>query len=271
MEVLHRRRRQRVLEPIRRVVARVDWLNRHLPWRLWCALGAADALAVAWVLAIRSSRPLQFVQIGANDGVVHDPIHQVVEAGGWSGVLVEPLPMFFEKLVANYAGVPNLEFENAAIGSTDGSATMFSFDPRPGDPYWVELVSSFNRDVILSHSQVLPDLANRLVELEVKTTTLGSLVERHGLATIDLLHIDAEGYDFEILKQIDFSASWAPTFIIFEKEHLDRPTYRHATHMLRNAGYRCVDIWPDALAYRHAPRPGRAPSSEQRAARAGDA
>jgi FkbM family methyltransferase len=238
---------------MRRSVARVDWLNRRLPWRMWCAFGAADALTVAWVLAIRSARPMKFVQIGSNDGVVHDPIHQVVETCGWSGVLVEPLPVFYEKLVANYAGVPNLEFENAAIGTTDGTATMFSVDPRPEDPYWVELVSSFNRDVIVSQSHVLADIENRLVEVEVKTTTLASLVERHGLATIDLLHVDAEGYDFEILKQIDFAASWAPSFIIFEKEHFDRETYRRATHMLRAGGYRCIDIWPDAFAFRHAP------------------
>jgi FkbM family methyltransferase len=216
---------------------------------------------VAWVIAIRSARPLTFVQIGANDGVVGDPIHQVVETCGWSGVLVEPLPVFYEKLVANYAGVPNLEFENAAIGTTDGTATMFSVDPRPGDPYWVALVSSFNRDVILSQGEALPDVENRLVEVEVKTTTLASLVVRHGLATIDLLHVDAEGYDFEILKQIDFSASWAPSFIIFEKEHFDRSTYRQATHMLRRAGYRCVDIWPDALAFRHSPTAKHAPPS----------
>jgi FkbM family methyltransferase len=247
---------QRALHPVRRTVARVDWLNRRLPWKAWCAVGAADALTVAWVLATRSARPLRFVQIGANDGIIHDPIHQVVETCGWSGVLVEPLPVFFEKLVANYAGVPNLEFENAAIGTTDGTATIYSVDPRPGDPYWVELLSSFNRDVILSQGEVLPDVEHRLIEVEVKTTTLASLVTGHGLTTIDLLHVDAEGYDFEILKQIDFSALWAPSFIIFEREHFDREMYRQATRMLRKAGYRCVDVWPDTLAYRHAPRSG---------------
>lgn len=220
---------------------------------MWCALGAADALTVAWVLAIRSARPLKFVQIGANDGVIGDPIHQVVKTCGWSGVLVEPLPVFFEKLVANYAGVPNLEFENAAIGTTDGTGTIYSVDRRPEDPYWVELLSSFNRDVILSQGEVLADLEHRLIEVEVKTTTLASLVTRHGLNNIDLLHVDAEGYDFEILKQIDFGASWAPSFIIFEREHLDKEAYQQATRMLHKAGYRCVDVWPDTLAYRHAP------------------
>jgi hypothetical protein len=49
---------------------------------------------------------------------------------------------------------------------------------------------------------------------------------------------------------------WAPSFIIFEREHFDRGMYRQATRMLRKAGYRCVDVWPDTLAYRHAPRSG---------------
>ena len=76
---------------------------------------------------------------------------------------------------------------------------------------------------------------------------------------IDLLHVDAEGYDFEILKQVDFGASWAPSFIIFEREHFDREMYRQAMHMLRTAGYRCVDVWPDTLAYCRGRPPGQRP------------
>lgn len=242
-----------IAHSLRRTAARADWLNRHMPWRLWCVVGAADALTVAWVLAARSARPLTFVQIGSNDGVIHDPIHEVVRTCGWRGVLVEPLPVYFRKLVANYAGVPNLVFENVAIGANNGTATMYSVDPRPGDPYWVELVSSFRKEVILSHGPVLADVGNRLVEAQVETITLPSLVSRHGLESIDLLHIDAEGYDFEILKQIDFSAPWAPSYIMFEKEHFDSRSYKTAKRMLRAGGYRCIDMWPDALAFRQAP------------------
>ena len=244
---------RRAVVPARRRVARHGWVNRRTPWRLWCGLGAADALTVAWVIATRAGRPLRFVQIGSNDGVLHDPIHQVVRACGWTGVLVEPLSDLFGQLVANYDGVPGLAFENVALGRQDGTTTMYRVEPRPGDPYWVGLLASFDRDVILSKADVLTDVAARLIEVGVETVTLETLVRRNGLETIDLLHVDAEGYDYAVLEQIDFSAPWAPAFIIYEKEHFGTATRRAARRLLADAGYTCVDIWPDELAYRVCP------------------
>lgn len=210
-------------------------------------------MAVAWVVARRAGRPLAFVQVGSNDGVVHDPLHVVVRAHAWTGVLVEPLPELFERLVANYRDVPGLVFENAAIGQADGSATLFSVASRAGDPYWTDQLASFDRTTLLSHADVLPDLEERIVSVPITALTLPSLVAKHGLSRIDLLHVDVEGYDAEVVRQVDFSASWAPTFIVYERQHLDRTTDRATRRMLRRAGYRCVDIWPDQLAYRASP------------------
>lgn len=241
------------LARFRRRAARVDRLNKHLPFPLWCGVAAADSLTVAWVIALRAGRPLTFVQIGSNDGVIHDPLHQVVRACGWSGVLVEPVPAMFERLVANYQGVSGLAFENAAVGTVDGTMTLYSIDPRPGDPYWVEQTASFDRTTLESQGDRVAGAKDRIVEASVASVTLPTLVERHRLVAIDLLHVDVEGYDFEVLKQIDFSASWAPTFIIYERDHFDRTTDQAARRMLRTAGYRLVDIWPDQFAYRAAP------------------
>jgi FkbM family methyltransferase len=261
------RLKHRALAAARRRVVRSDWLNRHLPWVLWCAVGAADSLTVAWVVARRAGRPLTFVQIGSNDGVIHDPLHSVVRACGWSGVLVEPLPGMFERLVANYDGVPGLVFENAAVGTVDGTSTLYSVDPRPGDPYWVDQIASFDRATIRSHADVIAGVEERIVEVPVASLTLPTLVSRHGLASIDVLHIDVEGYDFEVLKQIEFSSSWAPTFIIYEREHFDRQTDRAARRMLRAAGYRCIDIWPDQFAFRATPERGKGTHGRRRPSR----
>jgi FkbM family methyltransferase len=238
---------------VRRRVARVDWLNRHLPWAVWCAMGAANSLTVAWVIALRAGRPLTFVQIGSNDGVIHDPLHHVVRTCGWTGVLLEPLPALYQRLVANYDGVPGLAFENAAVGTVDGSSTLYWIEPRPGDPYWLEQTASFDRATLESHGDRITGVEDRILETSVASITLPTLVARHGLTAIDLLHIDVEGYDFEVLRQIDFSSAWAPTFIIYEREHFDRETDRAARRMLRRAGYHLVDIWPDQFAFRARP------------------
>jgi hypothetical protein len=63
-----------------------------------------------------STRPLRFVQVGANDGVYGDPLRAYIERHHWRGILVEPQPDVFARLVENYRGsCDNLIFENVAI------------------------------------------------------------------------------------------------------------------------------------------------------------
>jgi FkbM family methyltransferase len=231
-------------------LAGIDWLNRRLPWWWWRRLCAYDSLAVAWFLGVRARRPLSFVQVGSNDGVVFDPLHAVVKACGWTGVLIEPMPDLFARLVDNYEGTPGLIFENVAIGERDGDARIFSVEARPDDPYWVNQLASFDREVILSHRDKIPDLASRVVEVPVTALTLPSLVAKHRLTVIDLLHMDVEGFDYEVIKQIDFEASWAPKYLIFERQHMDHQTHAAVSQLLQRAGYRLVDLWPDQLAFR---------------------
>lgn len=229
------------------------WLQRHLPWGLWCRLCAWNAQEVVAEIARRSDRPLTFVQIGSCDGKTNDPLHAVVRSARWSGVLVEPMPWLFEQLVANYEGVSGLRFFQVAIGSDEGHMTMYSVDPRPGDPHWVAQLTSFDRDVVMSHAYALPDLENRVFAVEVESKTVQSLIDEAGLATVDLLHIDAEGFDDRIVRGLPLTAAWAPQFIIFEKKHLSRTRHDDLTRHLKAAGYTVVNLSPDELAYRAPP------------------
>ncbi len=51
-------------------------------------------------LLARKYKDLHFIQIGANDGVTNDPIHDLVKSYHWKGVLVEPLPRGVIQIVA---------------------------------------------------------------------------------------------------------------------------------------------------------------------------
>ncbi len=48
---------------------------------------------------------------------------------------------------------------------------------------------------------------------------MASLIAETGLTKIDLLHVDAEGFDDQIIRDLPLTGSWAPQFLIFEKEH----------------------------------------------------
>ena len=137
-----------------------------------------------------------------------------------------------------------------AIDSVEGTKTMFSVDPRPGDPEWVVQLTSFYRDVVMEHSNSLPELESRIFTVEVKSRTVASLIAEVGLATVDLLHIDAEGFDDQIIRSLPLTAPWAPQFLIFEMMHLSSTRYIEVKELLTHADYKVVNLWPDELAYR---------------------
>ena len=63
---------------------------------------------------------------------------------------------------------------------------------------------------------------------------------------IDLIHIDTEGYDFEIIKSIDLG-SLRPKVVIFEHYHLDPNDYTDCTDHLGSLGYEHVSIGMDTI------------------------
>ncbi|MFL6238340.1 MAG: FkbM family methyltransferase [Actinomycetes bacterium] len=237
---------------VRRRLARLA-IVRHLPWRVWCLLAAWNAEATVAEIGRRSARPLTYLQIGANDGVSNDPLYATARARGWSGVLVEPMPHLFERLTTMYGGDAKVRLANVAIADEPGTVTMYAVDRRPDDPEWVDQIASLRRDVIMRHAYALADLDERIVTQEVESMPLGDLVRRHALSIVDLMHIDAEGFDSEVIRQIDLHAPWAPRFLIFELKHIGRPAWAQTQARLRAAGYRFVSLWPDELAYREAP------------------
>src|SRR4051812_39591630 len=53
-------------------------------------------------------------QVGANDGVIHDPVREIISDLSLPAILVEPLPDLFERLLKNYEAAKDIKFENVA-------------------------------------------------------------------------------------------------------------------------------------------------------------
>jgi hypothetical protein len=66
-----------------------------------------------------------FMQIGANDGDFSDPVASVIRRHGLTGVMVEPIPIHFERLCSRHAGRAGITLVNAAIAETAGEMPFF--------------------------------------------------------------------------------------------------------------------------------------------------
>jgi hypothetical protein len=105
--------------------------------------------------------------------------------------------------------------------------------------------ASFDRNHLLKHGAHGADI----VEQEVPCLTIKEVMEQAGYQTIDLLQIDAEGYDYEIIKSIDFSHC-SPTILRFEFSHLSRKDIDACIRMLAGRGYRFMIEKYDVIAVR---------------------
>jgi hypothetical protein len=71
---------------------------------------------------------------------------------------------------------------------------------------------------------------------KINCVLLTSLVEKYNYHNLDFLYIDVEGYDFEIIKSIDFS-KLNPRLIYYEHRHLSSEDKENSKKFLSEKGY----------------------------------
>jgi FkbM family methyltransferase len=182
---------------------------------------------------------VKFIQVGSNDGLCNDPLREYILRYHWSGILVEPVPYLFERLKANYAGKNGtLFFENSAIASSIDPMPFYYLKESnlPHLPEWYNQLGSFNKDVVLQHQHLIPHFDELLTEDAVQTISFRGLLAKHHMENVELVHIDAEGYDYEILKLIPFE-KLDLELIMFEHKHLPEADYKRAIRLLRAQGF----------------------------------
>lgn len=186
-------------------------------------------------LMSRRGDALSFVQVGANDGVFVDPLRQYILTRGWSGILVEPQADVFERLKENYADCADrLIFENVAV-SLSSQLELFlpPADLGTHDPRHAHSVVS-NNAVVLAKTMNVTEA--RLRRVTVPAVTLDELLSRHNFTHLDLLQIDAEGYDWEVLRTLNMKKI-KPTLIQFESGPLNRHDLNAVVNHLSESGY----------------------------------
>lgn len=208
----------------------------------------------------RDPRPFTFLQVGALDGMFCDPIYERVLKDGWHGILVEPQPAYFKRLVENYSGVDGLTFLNSAVSDHEGTATMYVVADAAGTP-----IEAVGLGGLATFRQERLERAfrgrlgarvpgGRVGSIEVGCTTFPTILA--DAAYLDLLQIDAEGYDLELIRLFDFER-FSPPIVRFEHRLLSTHEVDEAVLLLARHGYRVLREEEDMTAYRQ-PARGRA-------------
>lgn len=185
-----------------------------------------------------SNPRLTFMQIGAFDGVGDDDLGDLVRAHQLRGVLIEPQPDAFARLVHTYRDQSQVTLLQAAIAEKEGSRTLYC---KRGE---ASMAASFDRDHLRRHN--IPD--DDIVAQTVACHTVASALRTAGLSQVDLLQIDAEGYDWPIIRSIDFSRL-RPRIIRFEYRHMTTAEADECLTLLSKHGYSFVIESRDIIAH----------------------
>ncbi len=209
----------------------------------------------------RCKKPFYFLQIGGNDGFINDPIFKCVKRYSLKGIIVEPQKEVYEtRLRKTYRNEKKVILENLAIADKNGYKRLYKIGIS--NSRWATGLASFNKETLeyqIRRNYVFDcakkegieppaNIEDCITHEQVECITIKDLLQKQNFKTIDLLQIDTEGYDFEIIKTVDF-VNLKPRLIIFENEHLSKEDLEDCEKLLIGNGYKLKHQGRDSIAY----------------------
>lgn len=203
-----------------------------------------------------------FVQVGANDGFFHDPLHKFIKRDNWRGVLLEPQAYVFNTFLSRlHQKNKNIHALNAALDVADGEKSIYKI--AFSQSRWATGLTSFCKDVIEEaiesghvarcakrYGENLPSNPSEFIaEERIKCISVPTLLNKYQLQPLHWLQIDAEGYDFEIIKMFNIEKT-QPKVIAFEHSHLSPEDRTACEAHLKNNQYSITFIGENTVAMR---------------------
>ncbi|HTX56173.1 MAG TPA: FkbM family methyltransferase [Candidatus Acidoferrales bacterium] len=187
-----------------------------------------------WLVERVASYGDRFVDVGANVGDWLGMVRESAVGRPFTALAFEPSRSAFEALRDGFGGDANIALFDVALGASAGSLSFFEeADAGRGS----SLVADFVRAAGTTRS--------------VTVTTLDAALRDAGWDRVDLLKVDAEGYDLQVMRGASASiASQSIGVLQFEYNRawqLAGDTLRAAYTLLEGSGYRVFVLKRDGL------------------------
>ncbi|AHM05152.1 hypothetical protein roselon_02854 [Roseibacterium elongatum DSM 19469] len=150
------------------------------------------------------------VQVGANDGVIADPLNPFLTKRGWGGLLMEPNPLYFRRAEALHADNDRVTVRNIGCSSEPGTLPLYHLGEAHEHLYrrnargTASLDRAWLHDALAKESEVFDE--SHIAVTEVQLDRLDDILAREGVTRADVLVIDVEGHEAEVLAGLDLLA-----------------------------------------------------------------
>ena len=179
------------------------------------------------------------IQIGANDGNRFDELNKFIKEHRIKSILVEPINEYFEDLKQNYKNFKNVYFENSAITVGAKEKEIFSVNNNNLKDYdeHIKGINSFDKNHLIKHGVK----SNHIIKKKINCISILNLLEKYNISKLDILFVDAEGYDGDII--IDFlKSSKQEPILIFEYIHIKNKILKDLINILNEKNYSYFNI-----------------------------
>ena len=178
------------------------------------------------------------MQIGANDGLRFDIINKYIRKYKTKSILVEPIKEYFYQLKENYKDYENIFFENLAISVKDEISYLYKVKTEDLEKYGehIKAINSYDYKHLIKHGVK----KKHIIKEEIKSISIKNLFEKYNF-DIDLLFVDAEGYDADIIIDLLKNSNFRP-IIIFEYVHIQLSTIQIFKNILKEKNYKYIKI-----------------------------
>ena len=162
------------------------------------------------------------IVLGAHIGVhIKDEISKIKDS---SILLVEPVPHNISAINENLKEFKNIHLEPVAVSSVRETKDFFfvkSTSINKLKKHWASGIGSFNKNHLLNHrtKRFLIE-EDDIDKIPIKTVKFEDLIDKYSITEIDKILIDIEGYEYEILRDMDLKKVRINS-ILFEYKHFD--------------------------------------------------
>ena len=162
------------------------------------------------------------VVLGAHIGIhIKDEITKIKDS---SILLVEPVPHNISAINENLKEFKNVHLARVGVASVRETKDFFFVKATSINKlkkHWASGIGSFNKNHLLNHrtKRFLIE-EDDIDKIPIKTVKFEDLIDKYSITEIDKILIDIEGYEYEILRDMDLKKVWINS-ILFEYKHFD--------------------------------------------------